>query len=386
MRQLKRIALAGAAALFAGGSLEAGDAKLVIDDKAPVAESAWSICDLWDLSTLYENDQGFLNGISLIGRYQGQYHATEGNQGDDSDWENRRFRFGSEIEFLQNFTAHGEVNLKTDYDSAGRFVDSVEELWISWEPNDDLYLIVGKQKPKIGQERATSSKRILTFERSLIIDQTVPEKIGGVVLGYHLTEQLWAEGGIYSGAVTDDWLLPEFNGDIAASARIGYGITEETEARFDYFYAAGADTDNGVEEYDHVFSWNTTSQWGQFGLATDIIYAAGIDDAHNSDVFGIVFMPSYYLTDDLQAVFRYQYAVSDSDDGIRLRSRYERAGDAAPLNTRGEDYHAFYAGLNYYICDHKLKLMLGAEYATLDSPNAADWDGWTWLAGVRMYY
>lgn len=386
-RMKSAVAGFGVAALLAGAA-QAGDGKVVIDDKAPVAEpEAWTFCNLFDYSTLYENDQGPINEISLIGRYHGQWHSVDSNQGADTDWENRRFRFGTEIVFLDDFTFEGQFNLKRDFDEPGRFFDSVEDLTIAWEPNDEFYLIVGKQKAKVSREWSTSSKRIKTMERSLIINQTVADKMGGVVAGYNLTDKLWIEGGIYTGAWTNDgWNLPDFNGDIGASARIGYDLTESTEVRFDYLYTAGAGVDAATEEYEHVFSWNTESEFGDLSLVTDVIYASGIDNANNSDVFGVVVMPYYALTEDLEAVFRYQYVTSDSDTGVRLQSRYERAGGAAPLNTRGDSYNAFYLGLNYYICDDKLKLMTGVEYATLEAPGSSDWDGWTYWAGVRMYF
>lgn len=376
----------GIAALLSSNA-SAGDAKVVIDDKAPVAASEWSYCDLFKSNTLYKSDSGPINKIKWIGRYHGQYHSTDSNQGADSDWQNRRFRAGLQIEFLNDFKFEGQFNLKTDYSAGGRFVDSVEDLTIEWEPSDDFYVIVGKQKAKTTSDWATSSKQILTFERSLLTNQVVPDKIGGVVVGYNLTEKLWVEGGVFSGDWTDDgWELPDFNGGIAASARIGYQFNDATELRFGYFYGEGAGEDTGIEEYDNVFVWSTVSSWGKVGLTTDIIYATGIDNSHNSDVFGLVIMPSYDITEKLQAVFRYQYAQSESDSGIRLQSRYERAGDAAPLNTRGDSYNAFYLGLNYRLCGDNLKLMGGIEYADLAAPSAEDWDGFTYMAGVRLYF
>ena len=128
------------------------------------------------------------------------------------------------------------------------------------------------------------------------------------------------------------------------------------------------------------------SSWGDLSLVTDLIYGTGINDNRNSDVFGLVIMPYYAITEKLEGVFRYTYSQSDGEEGIRLQSRYERARGAAPLNARGDSYNAFYAGLKYYLCGDKLKLMTGVEYATLDAPVSDDWDGWTYFAGVRLYF
>ena len=129
--------------------------------------------------------------------------------------------------------------------------------------------------------------------------------------------------------------------------------------------------------------------WDVLGLYTDILGADG--RGTTGDVWGIILIPSYYLTDGLQLVARYQYANGDND-GLRLQSRYERL-TAPPVGTltdggRGENYHAFYLGLNYYLYGHKLKLMAGAEYHTMDNGNDAGgkFEGITGLAGVRMFF
>jgi phosphate-selective porin OprO/OprP len=84
-------------------------------------------------------------------------------------------------------------------------------------------------------------------------------------------------------------------------------------------------------------------------------------------------------------VGRYQYAASEAEDGVRLQSRYER--EAPELASQyGDNYHAVYAGLNYYICDHNLKLMAGVEYATMDQDTGRNYESVTFMTGVRLYF
>ena len=46
-----------------------------------------------------------------------------------------------------------------------------------------------------------------------------------------------------------------------------------------------------------------------------------------------------------------------------------------------------YAGLNYYIRGHQLKLMSGVKYSYLGgTPNGDGFDGWTFMTGVRMAF
>jgi len=356
------------------------------DGKAVVPENPKTFCDVYEgilgHANLYKNEDGFIQDISLVGRYHGQYYNVDSDRGDESDWENRRFRLGAKIKFLDHFEYQAQFNIKTDYDSSGRFVDSLEETTITWEPNDKFFVEAGKQKALITREWSTSSNRILTLERSLLTNQLIPTKAGGVVLGVNDVGPIsQLIGGIYSGSLSDDWALPELDGGIGVFLSAAHQLTDATEIRLDYFYNDGDGGNNAFKPYEHTFSLNSESKWDKVGLMTDILYGTGLG---SEDVYGLILMPSYDITDKLQAVFRYQLADSSGDDGIRLQSRYERAAISDGGGDRGDEYQAFYLGLNYYICGHKLKLMNGIEYSNLEGKD--DFDGWTYLSGVRMYF
>jgi len=69
---------------------------------------------------------------------------------------------------------------------------------------------------------------------------------------------------------------------------------------------------------------------------------------------------------------------------LNLQKRYEQEVTSGS----GDQYQAFYAGLNYYIYGYKLKLMAGAEYARMkdSADDGGDYKGWSYLAGVRFYF
>jgi hypothetical protein len=74
---------------------------------------------------------------------------------------------------------------------------------------------------------------------------------------------------------------------------------------------------------------------------------------------------------------RYQLAVSDEDNGLSAQRRYERA---AGMST-GDLYQAVYAGLNYHVAAHRIKVMSGMEYATLGGE-----DCWTVSVMLRVFW
>ena len=104
--------------------------------------------------------------------------------------------------------------------------------------------------------------------------------------------------------------------------------------------------------------------------------------------WGVVIMPSTYIIEDkLEFVARYAYQGAEEDEGIRTNSRYFRdnAVDADINSGRGDSHHSIYLGLNYYLCGHNSKVLLGVEYDKLDTPDG-DADATTLWAAYRTYF
>lgn len=428
---------AGAAALLAGGTLVAGDyGKAIIDDKAPIVEP-WSYCDLFDLSTLYEGD-GFIKEIALTGRYHGQAISQQEDFNDTlnngyHEWQHRRSRLGLDIEFGEGFTFSSSFNItdgsggRTHPYTTGRYIDDIDELYIEWENpyapsgkgvvSEPLleYVQVGKQKQRITREFSTSSKRILTIERSHIVNEIADNKPWGITFGVNALGLTHEFGAWVYGADLDStgegYLWPDFDSRGGASYRTSFEMNDNTELFFDYVYTnnsdgfanpgGSADDDLG-SVYEHAFAIGSESEWGRLGLITDLIFAfdreaqtgdrslaalaPGAIPAGN-DTWGAVIMPYYDITDKLQFVAKYAYM----DEGRNQRT--QRYGYNAANGFDGQvrqvldGYHTFYAGLNYYICEHNLKLMGGYEYATGDEFGTGnDIDSGTWMVAVRTYF
>lgn len=396
----KFLAFAGAATLVAG-SAQAGDwDKAVIDDKMPIPEP-WTFCDIFDMNTLYQGE-GLIQKVSLNGRYHGQMISqTEDFGGVDNgyhEWQHRRFRLGMNIAFAGNLTLKTSANISNGSGGAGShgltygpYFDNWDEFYLDWEPNDDFYVQIGKQKQKITREFSTSSKEILTIERSHIVNEVADQKPWGVTVGFNylgLDHELgaWVTGAYASGFGN----YPNFDSRGSLSYRTSYGLTESTDLHLDYVFTNNSDgfasgtgsaATGFASAYEHVVALGSESEWGQFGLVTDLIFgvnreANGLIPAGN-DTFGLVIMPYYNITDNLQAVVKYAYM----DEGRNQRTqRFD-------VRQRVSDYHTFYAGLNYFICEHNLKLMAGYEYATGEEfGTGVDIDSSTWMVGIRTYF
>jgi len=339
---------------------------------------------IWALPVLYSDKSNpVVQRLALIGRYHGQYYAVDANEfGRDSDWDNRRTRVGIKADLLRMVSFEGQMNIDVDNERSGLF-DSVEDLYFNFTPSESFGLSVGKHKPYLTREWNTSSNRIKTMERSLLVNQIIPDKIYGVT-AFGKGGGFLLQGGVFSATYTERWELPDFDGGYLINASLGYDTGNRGQVRLDYLYNDG-DRRNFVatKPYEHSVSLNYNGTFGRLAITADLIYAAGSGSV--SDVWGIVLMPYYKITDKLEGVFRYTYAGSDSEGGIRLASRYERRVDNLETD-RGDDYHSFYLGANYYIYGDKLKLMTGVEYSTADLRDGSEWGSWTWIGGVRFYF
>jgi len=339
---------------------------------------------VWALPVLYSDmSNPLVQKLALIGRYHGQYYSVDADEfGSGSDWDNRRTRLGIKADLFRIVSFEGQMNIDVDGNRSGLF-DSVEDLYIEIKPFHSFGLLIGKHKPYLTREWNISSNRIKTMERSLLVNQVIPDKVYGLTALGKDGGLSWSAG-LFSATYTERWKLPEFDGGYLVNLSLGYDVGKNGQVRLDYLYNNG-DSRNFVatKPYEHALSLNYNGGYGKLGLTTDLIYASGSGDV--ADVWGIVVMPYYSVTEKLEGVFRYTYADSDGGDGIRLARRYERQVDNLEVD-RGENYHSIYLGANYYIYGDRLKLMSGVEYSTADLGDGSGWDSWTWFGGVRFHF
>ncbi len=364
-------------------SVTAGEMPMTTASKNPAPEpEEKDCCDYWRIPPLYKSEGNpFLQELTIGGRYQGQYYALDSDQGDSEDWNNRRWRVGGKAKLFNFLELAGDININDEFDP---FYDSIEEVHLTAKFDESFNLIVGKFKPKWSYEWSTSSREILPFERGLLVNQLRPEKSAGV--GAYGKFGAWNYNvGIYSGDFGDEF--GDFDAGIFTLASIGYDFKEATgldksDWRFDYIYSSDEDN-NGGPPNEHSFATHVALGQGKWGLVNEVMYATG----GAPDAWGFYTMPTYFITKKLQLVGRYQYAHGDNDS-LRLQSRYERTAPFVTDGGHGEEYNAVYLGLNYYICEHRLKLMSGIEYSTLDDSagDGGDFDGWTWFNGIRLYF
>lgn len=340
---------------------------------------------LWSLPVLIDNPEArIIQEFRITGLYQVQYGAVSAREGSWDGGELRRARLGLRMRFLDDFV--GRLSFKRNGETANFDRQNLEDGWISWRRNDRFGVKLGQQKPLWSEEWSTSSSVMLTVERSLLINQLAPPHSIGVYLSGEEERRAWGLGG-FGGTATstsfdDDgfFLLANYGIDSGD----GLGFLTEARWRVDYLYNGGSPQLAGTG-YRHAVSTSVTGIRDPFDVTGHVLYSRGQGDS--GDTFGLILQPSVTLIENrLDFVARYQFAHG-SGDSLVLQSRYEQKVDGLEDGV-GETYHAWYAGLNYYLYGNRLKLITGVEYSRMNDKagDGGDFNGWTFFGGLRLFF
>ena len=385
-RNPSRVAVAGVALLVVLGRVGASG-----------AEASWAEIEkngaymlMTDWLKLYHNESNeVIQAFSINGVYQGQYWGANASQGDADGWENRRIYVGGGAEFFHQLNVQVMVKIADSFNPA---YDGVHTAFLKWTPNQSISLNLGRLDyfSFAGPEQSAASSRISTFEHGQLVDQLGPtEMVGALLQGKQ--GRFSGNVGLVSGSTTENFT--DFAGGFGALAGVSYDLPLFYDAgslNLDYLFNNGNPSNNALKPYDHAISLWHQGQLGPLRLGLQLIGGHGLDG--RPAVFGVTAQSAWVFAQDVlrkgdafQAVLRYQFAVSDGNNGLKLQPRYEQ--DVVPGGS-GDQYQAIYAGVNYLIFGHRLKLMNGIEYSVMHNSanDGAVYNGWTFLSGVRLYF
>lgn len=365
-------------------------------------QAGGSIYDqIWALPTLYKDETNpLLQEFAIQGQLQTQYaygsddsgHFGSGNMLDSCRWgdiEVRRFRLGLRARLWHALKFHSLVDLNPDFSPT--FYKGIAEMYLTFSRSDAFAFSVGKSELKFTREQEISSKEILTFERSQMVNQFFGGELTGAwIAGKGIAGGWLYELGVYGNDRHDEWT--DFDGGAMILAKAGYNYTSSTPfdlAQIELHYLHN--TEPGWSEgpsglvspkYGDCVAISNDLTEGRFSLMTEAFWGDG--EVGRSDVSGVSVLPSWSLSDKLQAVGLFELAWSGDDNGVLLPTRYE-AKSPGTGDKAGDLLASAYLGLNYYLYGHKLKLMSGVKYTYLDGGSGGgDFDGWSGWIGLRM--
>jgi phosphate-selective porin OprO/OprP len=346
--------------------------------------SAESIYDkVWKFAEWYEDESNpAVQKVLFTGRFQYEFAGVDSDQGDHSEWNLRRLRLGPRITFLRTWLFHGEVELNPQ-ENDPTYV-RLTDFYVQWTRSPEVVLTFGKQGVPFTLDGATSSKELLTIDRSNLANNIwFPEEyVTGVSLSGRRARWNYRIG-VYS-AGEENREFGEFTGGLFTLGVLAYDFAQtlgvkEAVLAGNYVYQEPDELNTFTRQLEHVASANLKLEANRWGVRADV--SAAIGYLGQSNLWSVMAMPFINITDRLQAVGRYTLVESRDANGVRLATYESRV-----VSGRGDVYKEWYLGANYYFYGHKLKLQTGVQFADMDD-RAADggaYSGTSWTIGLRI--
>jgi phosphate-selective porin OprO/OprP len=364
----------------------AADATAPPEAEADVASDPSIYDKIWRFAKWYENEENnVIQSFLFTGRFQLDYATIDADQGSYEEWNVRRFRLGAKATLFHDFKIHGEVDLNPQ---EGESYQRITDAYVAWTRYKNYEVTVGKQSAGFTLDGQTSSKKLLTIDRSNLANNLwfTEEYIPGVTLTGEPDRWVYQVGAFSSAA--EDNEFGNISGGIFGLATMGYNFKEALNAkqallRFNYVYNApqGTSRQFANRPLEQIGSINFVFDREKWGVWTDLSGGLGYEQA--SDVWGASILPYYNFSRNFQLVTRYTFVRSIDENGVRL-PRYENQF----VSGRGDEFQEIYLGLNWYLYGHKLKLQTGVDYAHMaDRANdGGTYNGWQWTTGLRLYW
>ena len=369
---------------------------------------------------VYKNDDNpwiqELN-VSLRMQYQaGWVDGQIGNYDGSRNWADgyRRFRAGWNMKFLRDFKFQnvwnvGGVNSTGEW--TGDFWDnhtststSLYEAFLEYNYKGSGYTVAfGKTNPAIYGENRISSGALTVPEFSIVESTVLFDSVWGFwAKNDTKKDKLGYYAGIWSGTSDSNKQIWGTWQNCFSTLELSYGLDKVLldEGRFyvdwvhsfadaDKSLAGRSDTFVGSQAEDVIAAYYMGKD-GRFEVLLEALWALNSNKQDADNMFGLVFVPTYHITDNIEAVARFQYATGDNSVNVG-KNRYVKA-----LQTQSpgyaDSYYAIGAGFNFYFykdLPNRLKLMTLFEYcnSSVSESNRAKnagFTGWQFTCGAYL--
>ena len=338
---------------------------------------------IWKFSDWYKNDKNnVIQRLQFTGRFQYEYASVDADQRSHHEWNVRRFRAGAKAKLFRTLTLHGEVEMNPQ--ERNPFYVRFTDLYAMWSKDAKLELTFGKQGVPFTMDGSTSSKELLTIDRSNLANNMwfPQEYMPGVAASGEIKNWVYHAGVYSAGRANRE--LGEFDGGISTLAAAGYNFAEsmgvdDALLTANYVYQDPHANNTFTRRLQHIVSGNFKLAAKKGGVRADVTTASGYQG--QSDLWGVMLMPFVNITPKFQIVGRHTYLKSENPNGVLLANYESRA-----VAGRGDRYNEGYIGANYYFYGHKLKLQSGLQFGDMnDSANdGGAYSGVSWTTGLRV--
>jgi phosphate-selective porin OprO/OprP len=345
--------------------------------KPSIYDKIWRFAEWYD-----DKSNPVIQRVLFTGRYHHDFAVLDSDSGDHRESNVRRLRMGPRISLFRTFTFHAEVELNPQ--EPDPLYVRITDFYAQWTKSPAMVFSVGKQSVPFTLDGATSSKELLTIDRSNASNNIwFPEEyIPGVSVSGRRAPWVYRVG-MYSGGEANDE-FGEFTGGIVTLGVLGYDFADrlgwkEALVAGNYVYQDPDPNNTFTRRLQHVASVSLRLEARKWGARAEASAASGYSG--QSDLRSVTAMPFLNVTDKLQVVARYTFITSDAPNGIRLATYESRL-----VAGRGDRYQELYAGANYYLYGHKLKVQSGIQFPHMrDRANdGGAYSGVSWTTGIRV--
>jgi phosphate-selective porin OprO and OprP len=351
--------------------------------QAPEDRQKAAFDKIWKFADWYKNDENrVIQRLQFTGRFQYEYANVDADQGSHHEWNVRRFRTGAKAKLFRTLTLHGEVELNPqEHDPLYvRFTD----LYLMWSKSAELELTFGRQGVPFTMDGSTSSKELLTIDRSNLSNNMwfPQEYLPGISVAGEHSKWIYHAGVYSAGRANREF--GEFDGRFTTLAVLGYNFSEslgvdDAVLAANYVYQDPHRNNTFTRRLQHVVSGNFKLATEKWGIRGDVSSASGY--MGQSDLWGVMTMPFVNVTPKLQIVARHTYLKSENPNGVLLATYENRT-----VPGRGDRYNEAYVGANYYFYGHKLKLQSGLQFGDMNdrANDGGAYSGVSWTTGLRV--
>jgi phosphate-selective porin OprO and OprP len=339
---------------------------------------------IWqEFTTIYDDSSNpVVQRVLFSGRFQHDFAAIGADQGDHDEWNTRRLRLGPRVTLFRTFTLSVEAELNPQ--EMDPLYMRLTDAYLQWSRSGRFVVTAGKQSVPYTMDGATSSKELVAVDRSNLTNNIwfPQEYLPGVSVSGRTAPWTYRLG-VYS-AGTANKEFGEFDGGTATLAVVGYDFakalgTREALLAANYVHQSENPNNTFTRQLQNILSVNFKLDTERWGVRSDVSTATGY--LRQSDLWGVMAMPYFNVTDKLQLVGRYTFLESDDPNGVQLATYENRV-----VAGRGDEYNEMYVGANYYFYGHRLKLQTGIQVADMSdrADDAGAYSGVSWTSGIRV--
>ena len=251
-------------------------------------DKAWATFTNW-----YTDDSNpVVQRVVFTGRFHHDLATVRADEGDHDESNIRRVRLGPRITFAKKFLFHMEVEVNPQ--ERDPFYLRLTDLYVQWNRSPRFALTVGKQSIPFTQEGATSSRELLTIDRSNLANNIWfgQEYMPGVSVSGTTAPWNYRVGVYSAGAMNRE--LGNFSGGVFTLAVLGYDFAKQLGVRQavltgNYLYQ-DPDVDNTfTRRFEHIGSVHFRLEEPKWGLRTDLSPTKGY--LGQSNLWAIMAMP-----------------------------------------------------------------------------------------------